>query len=217
MSEKIGLGNICIVCNYQGRTLTAVRQHMLAKRHCKIPYESEDERLEISEFYDFRARYANFNSNTTPDNEDDWEDVGSDEAGSDDEDLPQEYLYNDGIELHLPTGIQDWPQVLAKILQARLKARSGTDRRPRYLVAAETRSFLPAFDKKGVQTQQRVWQTERFDKKAGIREVPSSSITNHTTETNFCSNSFCTTFFSILSHIYCFTICTLDNSSLPPL
>lgn len=50
MSEKIGLGNVCIVCNFQGRTLTAVRQHMLAKRHCKIPYEIEDERLEISEF-----------------------------------------------------------------------------------------------------------------------------------------------------------------------
>lgn len=149
MSEKIGLGNICIVCNYQGRTLTAVRQHMLAKRHCKIPYESEDERLEISEFYDFTSSYANFNSNTTPDNEDDWEDVGSDEAGSDDEDLPQEYLYNDGIELHLPTGIKVGHRSLAKILQARLKARSDTDRRPRYPGRCRDEIVLTCLRQKG--------------------------------------------------------------------
>lgn len=165
MSEKIGLGNICIVCNYQGRTLTAVRQHMLAKRHCKIPYESEDERLEISEFYDFTSSYANFNSNTTPDNEDDWEDVGSDEAGSDDEDLPQEYLYNDGIELHLPTGIKVGHRSLQRYYKQDLKPEVILTEGQGTLVAAETRSFLPAFDKKGVQTQQRVWQSERFDKK----------------------------------------------------
>ncbi|EJS44708.1 rei1p [Saccharomyces arboricola H-6] len=165
MSEKIGLGNICIVCNFQGRTLAAARQHMLAKRHCKVPYESEDERLEISEFYDFTSSYATFDNNTTAGNEEDWEDVGSDEAASDDEDLPQEYLYNDGVELHLPTGIKVGHRSLQRYYKQDLKPEVILTEGQGTLVAAETRSFLPIFDKKGVQTQQLVWQTERFDKK----------------------------------------------------
>ncbi|EHN03540.1 Rei1p [Saccharomyces cerevisiae x Saccharomyces kudriavzevii VIN7] len=165
LSEKIGLGNICIVCNFQGRTLAAARQHMLAKRHCKIPYESEDERLEISEFYDFTSSYGGFHNNTTAGNEDDWEDVESDEAGNDDEDLPQEYLYNDGTELHLPTGIKVGHRSLQRYYKQDLKPEVILTEGQGTLVAAETRSFLPMFDKKGVQAQQRVWQTERFDKK----------------------------------------------------
>ncbi|CAI4056030.1 hypothetical protein SKDZ_02G3730 [Saccharomyces kudriavzevii ZP591] len=165
LSEKIGLGNICIVCNFQGRTLAAARQHMLAKRHCKIPYESEDERLEISEFYDFTSSYGGFHNNTTAGNEDDWEDVESDGAGNDDEDLPQEYLYNDGTELHLPTGIKVGHRSLQRYYKQDLKPEVILTEGQGTLVAAETRSFLPMFDKKGVQAQQRVWQTERFDKK----------------------------------------------------
>lgn len=30
-SEKIGLGNMCFCCSYQGRSLEAVRAHMLSK------------------------------------------------------------------------------------------------------------------------------------------------------------------------------------------
>ncbi|KOH00578.1 pre-60S factor rei1 [Saccharomyces pastorianus] len=165
MSEKIGLGNVCIVCNFQGRTLTAVRQHMLAKRHCKIPYEIEDERLEISEFYDFTSSYASYSNNTAAGNEEDWEDVGSDEAGSDDDEPPQEYLYNDGTELHLPTGIKVGHRSLQRYYKQDLKPEVILTEGQGTLVAAETRSFLPIFDKLGVQTQQRVWQTERFDKK----------------------------------------------------
>lgn len=170
--------------------MTAVRQHMLAKRHCKIPYESEDERLEISEFYDFTSSYANFNSNTTPDNEDDWEDVGSDEAGSDDEDLPQEYLYNDGIELHLPTGIKVGHRSLQRYYKQDLKPEVILTEGQGTLVAAETRSFLPAFDKRACRLNSVFGKLRGSTRKGSIREVPSSSITNHTTETNFCSNSF---------------------------
>ncbi|KAA1475192.1 hypothetical protein DENSPDRAFT_883373 [Dentipellis sp. KUC8613] len=60
LGEKIAVGNVCIYCNGRGRefrTLDAVRKHMLDKSHCKIAYDEEKDRLEISDFYDFSASY----------------------------------------------------------------------------------------------------------------------------------------------------------------
>mgnify|MGYP003365404397 CR=1 FL=1 len=187
MSEKIGLGNVCIVCNYQGRSLPAVRAHMLAKRHCKIPYESENERLEISEFYDFTSSYQGFKStesNTTKQehvvtaatttegsNDEDWEDVSSEEdvaegdEDNEEEDIPEEYLYNDGVQLHLPNGVKIGHRSLQRYFKQNLKPEKELTEGQGTLVAAETRTFLPGFDKKQYQVRQRVWQTENRDKK----------------------------------------------------
>ncbi|KAI0675003.1 C2H2 type zinc-finger-domain-containing protein [Trametes maxima] len=60
LGEKIAVGNTCIYCNGRGRefrTLDAVRKHMLDKGHCKIAYDAETDRLEVSDFYDFSASY----------------------------------------------------------------------------------------------------------------------------------------------------------------
>lgn len=60
LGEKIAVGNVCIYCNGKGRelrTLEAVRKHMLDKAHCKIAYDSEDDRLEVSDHYDFTTSY----------------------------------------------------------------------------------------------------------------------------------------------------------------
>ncbi|KAI5123972.1 hypothetical protein M0805_006384 [Coniferiporia weirii] len=60
LGEKIAVGNVCIFCNAKSRefrTLDAVRKHMLDKSHCKIAYDSEQDRLEISDYYDFSASY----------------------------------------------------------------------------------------------------------------------------------------------------------------
>lgn len=60
LGEKIAVGNVCIYCNGKGRefrTLEAVRKHMVDKSHCKIAYEEEKDRLEVSDYYDFEASY----------------------------------------------------------------------------------------------------------------------------------------------------------------
>ncbi|CDO76715.1 hypothetical protein BN946_scf184796.g9 [Trametes cinnabarina] len=60
LGEKVAVGNMCIFCNGRGRefrTLEAVRKHMIDKGHCKIAYDAEEDRLEISDFYDFSASY----------------------------------------------------------------------------------------------------------------------------------------------------------------
>ncbi|KAI5962598.1 REH1 [Candida pseudojiufengensis] len=43
----------CLVCGFQGKNLESIRQHIKSKGHCKIPYESKDEKLEFAKFYDF--------------------------------------------------------------------------------------------------------------------------------------------------------------------
>ena len=60
----------------------------------------------------------------------------------------QEYLYNDGIELHLPTGIKVGHRSLQRYYKQDLKPEVILTEGQGTLVAAETRSFLPAFDKK---------------------------------------------------------------------
>lgn len=60
LGEKIAVGNVCIYCNGRGRefrTLDAVRKHMVDKVHCKIAYDTESDRLEISDYYDFSSSY----------------------------------------------------------------------------------------------------------------------------------------------------------------
>ncbi|RPD63908.1 hypothetical protein L227DRAFT_521124 [Lentinus tigrinus ALCF2SS1-6] len=57
LGEKIAIGNTCIYCNSEFRTLDAVRKHMHDKSHCKIAYDSDVERLEISDYYDFSTSY----------------------------------------------------------------------------------------------------------------------------------------------------------------
>jgi pre-60S factor REI1 len=126
LGEKIAVGNVCIYCNEKGRefrTLAAVRKHMLDKGHCKIAYDSEDDRLEISDYYDFTSSYPDGqlraeNKVQATKGDDIWEDVegGDDESvdevieeesdGGSDGSLPETQItYGDSnLELILPSG-----------------------------------------------------------------------------------------------------------------
>lgn len=43
----------CLVCNFQGRNLELVWQHMATKGHSRIPYELKEDKRAISQFYTF--------------------------------------------------------------------------------------------------------------------------------------------------------------------
>ncbi|KAF8608661.1 hypothetical protein BDV93DRAFT_485902 [Ceratobasidium sp. AG-I] len=58
LGEKIAVGNVCIACpSREFRSIEAVRKHMVDKGHCKIGYENDSQRLEISDYYDFSSSY----------------------------------------------------------------------------------------------------------------------------------------------------------------
>ena len=132
LGEKIAVGNVCIYCNGKGRefrTLDAVRKHMVDKAHCKIAYDSERDRLELSDFYDFTSSYPDAvkshkkrrqivveddgewedeENDTDLDDADEVVDIVSDEESSDDDsdELPENQItYGDSrYELVLPSG-----------------------------------------------------------------------------------------------------------------
>lgn len=106
LGEKIAVGNVCIHCAKEFSTLDAVRKHMVDKSHCKIAYDTDGERLEVSDYYDFSASYPDATerkrrskskkSKTAEgviqeDGEEEWEDVdGEDGDGEVDEVVDEE-------------------------------------------------------------------------------------------------------------------------------
>lgn len=128
LGEKIAVGNVCIYCNGRGRefrTLDAVRKHMLDKGHCKIAYDAEEDRLEVSDYYDFTASYPDAHQrrkkvkSASGGSDEEWEDTDDEDAEADevvdkDEDasdsdaeelLDNQITYGDShYELVLPSG-----------------------------------------------------------------------------------------------------------------
>ncbi|PVG00379.1 hypothetical protein CPB86DRAFT_729503 [Serendipita vermifera] len=111
LGEKIAVGNVCIYCygrkrrnpNVKGRSnkeetneeadvgrefrsLEATRRHMIDKAHCKIAYETEEERLEVSDYYDFTSSYPSASKRKQKKPQDaEWEDVDGEDNGDVDE------------------------------------------------------------------------------------------------------------------------------------
>lgn len=57
----------CLYCDKIKSTAFGAQTHMRDKGHCKIPFESEEEQLEIGEYYDFRATYSDSESSDDED------------------------------------------------------------------------------------------------------------------------------------------------------
>lgn len=84
LGEEVGTWNVCVCCGkgYGGmielgkeegqsdeelrkkasKGVEAVRAHMQSKSHCRIKYDTEEEQLNIADFYDFRPSYADYQS-----------------------------------------------------------------------------------------------------------------------------------------------------------
>ena len=65
--------NECLTCGKVKANVFAVQTHMRDKGHCKIPYTTEEEQLEIGEFYDFRSTYSDGYSDSEDESMDDEE------------------------------------------------------------------------------------------------------------------------------------------------
>ncbi|KAH9885036.1 C2H2 type zinc-finger-domain-containing protein [Xylariomycetidae sp. FL2044] len=58
LQQRIQEFNECLYCRKLKHTAPAVQTHMRDKGHCKIPYTTEEEQLEIGDYYDFRSTYS---------------------------------------------------------------------------------------------------------------------------------------------------------------
>ncbi|GAA6001187.1 hypothetical protein JCM10207_007450 [Rhodosporidiobolus poonsookiae] len=82
LGEEVGTWNVCVCCGkgYGGnidlnkedemsvenlrkrasKGVEAVRAHMQSKSHCRLRYDTEEEQLNIADFYDFRPSYPDY-------------------------------------------------------------------------------------------------------------------------------------------------------------
>lgn len=58
LHEKIHDIHECLFCGQFKHTATGIQTHMRDRGHCMIPYSTEEEMLEIGDFYDFRSTYS---------------------------------------------------------------------------------------------------------------------------------------------------------------
>lgn len=70
--KKISENHECLYCHRLKNSLSAVQTHMRDKGHCMIAFETEEEMIEVGQFYDFRSSYSD---------QDDDEDMQDKEIG----------------------------------------------------------------------------------------------------------------------------------------
>lgn len=123
LADKVSVGNVCLWCNGRGRgfhDLGAVQKHMLDKSHCKVAYDSQEDQLELSDFYDFRSSYADYRK------KDDWEDVSDDTSDDNEESVWEEVSDEESDDIPEDNGIRYGDSELELVLPsgARLGHRS---------------------------------------------------------------------------------------------
>ncbi|KAK4989731.1 pre-60S factor rei1 [Elasticomyces elasticus] len=67
LQEKIYDSHQCLYCGQMKHTSTGIQTHMRDRGHCMIAYSSEEEMLDIGEFYDFRSTYSDDESDDAED------------------------------------------------------------------------------------------------------------------------------------------------------
>lgn len=166
LGEKVGFGNVCLACSFQGKNLESVRAHMISKSHVRIPYETTEEKLEISEFYDFTASYDNIEDGREADvklgedageDNEDWEEVDSEDEDylSDDE----SQIQTDGWELALAPGIRAGHRSLQRYFKQNIQQRSVPDGQGTVMaVDPRTAGGLRTLDPVEFKQQKAIWK-----------------------------------------------------------
>ncbi|KAI4731318.1 hypothetical protein E4T49_00842 [Aureobasidium sp. EXF-10728] len=76
LHEKIHDDHQCLYCGQLKHTASGIQTHMRDRGHCMIPYSTEDDMLEIGEFYDFRSTYSDDEDDESTDGADDQQEGG---------------------------------------------------------------------------------------------------------------------------------------------
>lgn len=69
LGQKLLLGNQCLYCNKTKGGLEGVRTHMRDKGHTMLGFETEEQQVELGQFYDFRGSYSDVEDNEDSDDE----------------------------------------------------------------------------------------------------------------------------------------------------
>ncbi|KAL4908937.1 hypothetical protein BDW74DRAFT_75016 [Aspergillus multicolor] len=141
--RKINENSECIYCHSIRNSPAGIKTHMKDKGHCMIAFETEDEQIEIGQFYDFRSTYSDDENDedsemvdggvkvSGSDEDEGWETDASSVDEDDDEALAKNApaVYRTEFELHLPSGRTAGHRSLARYYRQNLYSYSTPDER----------------------------------------------------------------------------------------
>ncbi|KAJ5129709.1 Zinc finger U1-type [Penicillium bovifimosum] len=124
----------CLYCHTLKNNAQAIQTHMRDKSHCMIAFETEDEQVEIGQYYDFRSTYSDDEDDSTgesggvkvnTDGDDQGWETESSASSVDEDDLEDTFqrvpgAYETDFELHLPSGRSVGHRSLAKYYRQNL-------------------------------------------------------------------------------------------------
>lgn len=146
LTERVFELHECLYCGQLRHSTVGVQTHMRDKGHCMIAFESEEEMIEVGQFYDFRSTYSD-EEDEAAEADADWEDADEEEAdaagdagggeegesdrGSETTEKTEvttttaplsraDRAYRDDYELHLPTGRTAGHRSLARYFRQNL-------------------------------------------------------------------------------------------------
>lgn len=67
--QKINVLHECLYCHKFKGSVSGIQTHMRDKGHCMIAFESEEEMIEVGQFYDFRSSYSDAEDDDEDNNE----------------------------------------------------------------------------------------------------------------------------------------------------
>lgn len=161
LSEAISLDHECLVCGFEGKNLESIRQHVQTKGHCKVPYESKDEKLAISEFYNF--------TEDTPEVKTKGKTVSFASEEETDDSYTLVHVDGTGEKLVLPTGSRIGHRAVARY--RRPHTNLPTDGKTSS--ALVDRRFAPGITSHELTKQEK--QTRRIEQRARNRDAMSAS------------------------------------------
>lgn len=152
--ERINILHECLTCGKLKPTVFGLQTHMRDKSHCSIPFHTEQEQLEIGEFYDFRGTYTD-DETEDEDEEDAPKDARASAASKlgaarkariakkisqdEDEDEDMEDADGDGWETDSSVSSLDSADLTAVPLSGREHRYEKLDRHPHHARGAETK------------------------------------------------------------------------------
>lgn len=101
LSDTVVLDKECIKCGFHSNKLLGIRQHIIAKGHACIPYETKEERLLFKRFYNFGIKEEEKQEgNSDKELEENFKDDFDDDEGE----FTTALIDSSGVELSLPNG-----------------------------------------------------------------------------------------------------------------
>lgn len=183
--EVIVVEKNCFCCSFEGSSLESIRAHMNSKRHCRLPYETKEERERLSPYYDFSLAEDDgqpspsgkrTQSSVSLEGEEGQEAIGNDVQHDVNSNFTTVSVDDTGMEMTLPTGARLGHRIGQRYYRQNLPLPPDRNDSRRTVTAADRRIISGVTEKQYKQGVKKMQQLERNDMNRHIRQEKSKKV-----------------------------------------